>query len=400
MTKPPPVRQLDERASTHPKAARSETLILDALRLHRESLQAGDVEAVRATMAWGARPPWERDLLLDLSAAEGLPEAVAQMRKFWTRATPLETRGVRLLPNEDAEVYETIQMPDGQTLSTVTLMRQKDGVYLVVAFAGADDDSVRLLVLSDDPDPELDDVRFSREWIQRFGATAELVLDGNDGALGHPEREWLGRVRGPLPWEPIRERLSRPSLRLPEAACVLEIAMSPPEERGERAEALQWLGRAAGELAAQVDCEWVYVQRAEKLVKVTDLRKALAVSAKGRGLASAYIRLIAKDGWAATRGLCQLKLPEVEIELAEWSDAASARRLVGTFAVGFIDGRVPPVASEHVINVGGFRCRLDAGRRGSDKGHTYGLYGAVTVRPADDAPTHESAERISLFEDL
>jgi hypothetical protein len=400
MSKPPPVRQLDARASTHPKASQSETLILDALRVHREALREGDVEAVRATMAWGARPPWERDLLLDLSAAEGLPEAVARMRKFWMRAKPLETRGVRLLSNDDAEVYESIEMPDGQKLSTVTLMRFKGDRYLVVAFAQADDDTVRLLILSDDPDPELDDVRFSREWIQRFGATAELILDGDDGALGHPDREWLGRVRGPIPWEPIRERLSRPSLRLPEATCALEIAMAPPQARAERFDALQWLGRAAGELAAQIESSWIYVQRAEKLVAVADMRKALAVSSRARGLASSFIRLVVKDGWAATRGLGQLRLPEVEIELGEWSDAQAARRLVGTFAVGFIDGRVPPSSSEHVINVGGFRCRLAPGRRGSDKGHSYGIYGALAVRPAEDARTNESGERISLFDDL
>jgi len=397
----PPVRQLQKRASSPPAASRSDAFILDALAEHRESLRSGDVEAVRATMAWGARPPWERDLLLDLSAAEGLPEAVAQMRKFWLHAEPKTTRGVRPLPNGDAEVYEIIEMPDGKQLSTVTLLRPKGDRYLVVAFADAEDDMVRALVLSDDPSPTIDDVRFSREWIQRFGATAELILDSGDGALGHPERDWLGRVRGPIPWAPVKEKLARPNLRLPDASCALEIVMSPPADRVERYEALEWLGRAAGEVAAHIGAEWVYIQRAEKVIKVLDLRKSLAVTSRARGLASTFIRLTARDGWAATRGLGQLLLPEVEIELSQWPDPSAARRLVGTFAVGFMDGRVPPQpTAQNVINVGGFRCRLELGRRGSEKGHSHGLYGSVVVRPADPDDARQSGDRISLHDGL
>jgi hypothetical protein len=137
------------------------------------------------------------------------------------------------------------------------------------------------------------------------------------------------------------------------------------------------------------------------VLSAVELRKSLAVSSRARGLAATFVRLTAHDGWAATRGLCQIQLPEVEIELDEWPDANAAKRLVGTFAVAFIDGRIPAVPSgERIINVGGFRCRLERGRRGSVNGHSYGLHGAVIIRPAEGDPKRQSSDRISLHDGI
>ncbi|MBW2462532.1 MAG: hypothetical protein JRH11_12860 [Deltaproteobacteria bacterium] len=395
----PPDHALDERASSPPSPTLSESAVVDALHDHRRALADGDVEAVRASMAWGARPPWERDLLLDLSAAEGLPEAVTQLRKFWDKAQA-QTRGVRPLSNGDVEVFEFITMPDGRELSTVTLMRPRGDRYLVVSTADAADDTIRLLILSEDPDPEIDDVRFTREWTQRFGATAHLLLDGQDGALGHTSEEWLARVRGPIPWEPIRQRFSRKTLQLPGAICAFEVAMTPPEDRETRKGALEWLGRGAGEVAAHVGADWIYVQRAEKLITTKDLRKALAISSGARGLTATFVRLVEADGWASTRGLGQMEYPELEIEICDWPDGAAARRLVGSLAVAFIDGRVPPHASgPHIINVGQYRVRLALGRRGSERGRTHGVHGALVVRPADMDVEVEVDDRLPLIPD-
>jgi hypothetical protein len=378
---PSPAR-IDERG--RPAADASTRAVVADLATHRRALVEGDVARVEETTLWAARPPWERDLFIDLAAASGLDVAVKRLRQFWKLANPILLH-VRPLPDGDVEVFEQIHMPDGRELHTVTLMRPVGDRYLVVAMSEAPDDTTRFLVLTDSESPALDDARFTREWIEAHGPTAELLVDANDGALGHPLEGWLARVRGPLPWAPIRERLTRRTLELPDAKTVLEVVMTPSGDPRERAHQLLWLALAAAEVAQHIGASLVYVQRAEKLIRVETLKKTMTGPAVGgREVASAYVKLVEKGKWAATRGMGQLVLPELEVDLEEFPDPGAARRLLGAVSVALIEGRVAPIPSaRHVLTVAGYRCQLALGRRGAEPGQTYGRFGALVIRPAD-----------------
>ncbi len=396
---------------TESDLAREARSVLEA---HRRALAANDVEGVQATLAHDARAPSERDLLVDLAAAYGLAEAVRRMHRFWRNVTTTVT-ATRVLADRGVEIYEKLSIGGRRDLAMVTLVRERDGSARIVSSAEAPDPSLRLLVLSDDPSPRIDDDAWLRAWADRFGWKAELVIAGPhderfdaepggrvrpwDGTLGHPSQSWLARVRGPVDWASLAKRLARKSQRMPTAASAIELTMTPSGEPQKRGQELAWLGRAAASLAVQIGAPWILLPRTEKIIDTDTFGQVLGAgpAVDGRGLASAFVRLGDHAGWAATRGLTLLGLPEVEIDLSHWPDPGAARRLVGMVSVGLIEGRIPPAPSgRRILAAGGVRLRAIVGRRGPEPSQTYGRFGALCLLPARDPAVAQSGTRIRI----
>jgi hypothetical protein len=349
----------------------------------RRGLREGDVEAVREALAWDARPPWERDLLVDLTAAEGLESAVAKVRRFWAQTTS-EIVVVRTLANGEAEVYEEIRPASGpETLHVATLLRLSGRTWRVVHTFDVPGNVVQLVILRRPDAPPLDASGFTKHYQLQWGATAEMLDDGDECVLGHPAEGWLARVRGPRPVT----RLRTPITDLPRGADApsehLELSMAAETDRDALRRQMTWLARVAAELADYEGAPWIYVTRAEKRTATRMFAQTVgdADDPSARSIAASWVRLATRGNWTFTRGLSQLGQPEVELELDEWPDVSAARRLVGTVAMGLIDGYLRPEA-DVVIRAGGFRCRIEPGRRGPDPAKTYGPAGAITIRPA------------------
>lgn len=358
----------------------------------RRALRDGDATAVRRSVLWEARPPWERDLLIDLIAAEGIDVAVAKLRRFWRNAR-VRVTGVRMTQEGDAEVYEEVDAAraDG-VLHTVTLLRRVGHGFRVVNTSDAPEDTVRLFIVRAPTARGLDEVAFTRDVQVRFGRIAELVMDHGEGALGHPEEGWLARVLGPRPLSGIRPPIADLPRAQPPSTEAWELVLGPRASRERRGKQLAWLGRVAAELAAFDGAPWIYMPAAEKLTSTRMLRTAVGTHGPaGRAIAASWVRLVTKRGWATTRGMCQLQLPEVEIQLSDWSDVDGARRLVGTVAMGLVNGQLD--ATTHaVVRVAGLRCRLTEGRRGPEPGRSYGRWGATLLVPADRRGTVSRSE--------
>jgi hypothetical protein len=386
--------------------------LLDA---HRRALAAGDVAAVHETRFDGARAPVERDLFVDLVAAYGLDDAVRRMRRFW-RGAETTIVATRVLAGKELEVYERLELREGalslggrapsapSVLRMVTLVREHEGELRVVSTTEAPDPSLRLFVLSDDPRPVVEPVSWMAAALDRFGRAAAFSADGppsraREAVLAHPNETWSARARGPVAWGPLRRRLSQGSSRLPGAASAIEVSLLPEGEPLERARQLAWAGRIAAGLAVELGAPWIYQPRAEKVVDTDTFARVLCgfeadELVDGRGLASAFVRLEDNAGWASTRGLALLGLPEVEVDVRGFIAPSAARRLVGAVTVGLIEGSVPPEPNGRIVTADGSRVRLALGRRGPAPGRTYGPFGALALRPPRDAIVAQSGTRL------
>ena len=110
----------------------------------RDSLKRGDVLGVAALLDTEARRPAERDVLIDLSAAEGPEQAVRKLSRFWRDAESRATC-TRIVSEAEAEVYETIEVPKLPTpIHSVTLLRRRDEHWKVVFTVNAPDTRARL----------------------------------------------------------------------------------------------------------------------------------------------------------------------------------------------------------------------------------------------------------------
>jgi len=379
---------LPRRAEAHEETAAPEQTVL-AL---RHALRDGDADAVRRAVLWEARPPWERDLLIDLVAAEGIEVAVAKLRLFWRNAR-VRITAVRMTLEGDAEVYEELDAAraDG-VLHTVTLLRRVGHGFRVVNTTDATDDTVRVFVVRAAGDGTLDDGAFTRDLQIRVGAIAELLMENGEGTLGHPQEGWLARIRGPHPLSELMPGIAGLPRTRPPATEAWELVLDPRGAGERRRGQVAWLGRVAAELAAFDGAPWIYMPAAGKLTSTRVLRAAVgAEGPTARGVAAAWVRLVTKGGWATTRGMCQLQLPEVEIQLEDWAEVNGARRLVGTVAMSLLNGRLDQ-DTHAVVRVGGIRCRVSEGRRGPEPGQSYGRWGAILVVPADRRGTVSHSE--------
>jgi hypothetical protein len=352
----------------------------------REALRRADVVGVTSRLANDARRPNERDLLVDLIAAEGAEEAVQKLSPFW-RDADVTIRGIRVVAEDEVEVYERITVPRRDLpIQSVTLLRRRDDRFKIVATSDAPDERFRIRVVRDSGAPAIDDVGFSRAWKERFGATAELLmLEDGDGVLSHPDEGWLGTVRGPVP---ATDQLGLYEDEVGTGATLIEVGVEPSDDLEERRRQLIWTTRVAHVLALGTGGHHLHVPAAERLIaldRLTDpfLNRDPAASE----LAMAWVRLHSNNaesgpGFAATRGMTHFMAPEVEYALEDWDEPKLAARVAIALATALIQTRTDAQIGT-VVRAAGTRCFLTRARRGVRSRHTYGRFGALRIRPSD-----------------
>lgn len=358
---------------------------IEALHQFRSALRAGETARVEALLHHGQPVDSESDLFAALRAEAGLPAAVAQLRRFWEAAKE-ERYAVRSVADHELEVYERITAPTLEgPLRSVTLMRRgENGAWRVVGTSNALDDRPRLFVYGSASGPQLDDVALSRRCVAADGPFAEVFMDGAEGVLSHPQKAWVGSLRGPLP---NSAQLTLPSL--PDG--FYEIAVEPDEGLGLRLEQLTWLCHVGIAAADAIGSTHVGVPGAERIIPRETLRHLLVrapseggsratTSLPAHRLATVWVKVhrqpgLAGEGYVATRGLVHFGLPELEVRFSECDSAALLEQLTTATVSALTAGQLPTAAGCE-FSLLGVRCRLEPGRRGVLPGHSYGPYGA------------------------
>ncbi|HJL16877.1 MAG TPA: hypothetical protein RMH99_14530 [Sandaracinaceae bacterium LLY-WYZ-13_1] len=359
----------------------------DAARALREALRKADVEAAQGLRWLAPRPPGERDLLSDLAAAEGLTPAIQRLSRFWQRAE-VRLERVRGITPCEAEVYERLQLP-GESLPIVTLVRRdnESSRWRVVCTNEAYDERFVLWIAV--TAEAVDDVRWTRAFVERHGPHGELVMDGADGVLGHPDHGWLVHVRGPfLP-------ATWPEVLPGEGGRVIELATALSPDPADRRAQLDWMLKGARVFLEELDGQGAFVPAHDKLV----LAQALAAAADGTLTASQELRFWARieegDGYLFTSGLRQLGLPEVEAPKELLGSPDATARLLRWLGGTLLESpTVPSFGTELVLD--DESVLLVAGRRGPRRGRSYGRWGAMGLVRTDPAFDRGSRTRMRV----
>ncbi|MFK7987135.1 MAG: hypothetical protein AB8I08_14010 [Sandaracinaceae bacterium] len=340
-----------------------------AVQALRDSLCRGDAETAQALRWLAPRPPGERDLFSDMAAAEGLQTAVERLGRFWLGAeTKLEW--VRAVTEREAEIYERLGLR-GEQLPIVSVVRRDDvdSPWKVVCTNEAPDERFRVWVTA--TAEVLDDVSFSR----RDGVPGDLLMDGDNGVLGHRAMPWLIHLNGPF---------SPPSLPdvLPAGSRVVELTV-PLVPNGEARHAqLCWLLDAAGHVLDQCVGEAAYLPDQHRLLLPDEMRSAAVDELLPRHRFNFWARIREVDEHIVTEGLGRLGLPELELRLDVLKDATLSRTVVERFgAMLTATPHLPSLGTELLVDR---EClTLVPGRRGPRRGTSYGRFGAFGLERWD-----------------
>jgi hypothetical protein len=353
----------------------SERSAAEVVQKLRAALRHSNAEEAQ-TMRWLApRPAGERDLLSDLAAAEGLEPAVKRLSRFWRKAE-VRLERVRAIGPLEAEVYERLTLPAGESLPIVTLVRRPavDASWRVVCMNEAHDE--RFVIWLTSVRDDIDDVTWSREFYERFGKAGELIMDGEGGVLGDPEQGWLAQVRGPF-WP-----LEWPDQLPGEGGPLVELAAVLTSDWDARRAQLTWLLETSAVFLSHLGGPAAYLALHDKLVLPQALDAAVASMLRPEQALRFWARLEEADGHYVTSGLRQLALPEVEAAVKLHDDPSAAARLVRWLGARLVEGgAVPPLGTEVVFN--GRTLMIVHGRRGPRRGKSYGRWGAVRIAEAD-----------------
>jgi hypothetical protein len=364
---------------------------VDAVRSLRDALRNADVEAAQAVRWLAPRPPGERDLLSDLAAAEGLSPAVRRLSRFWRRAR-VQLERVRPITPLEVEVYERLALP-GESLPIVSLVRRESerARWRVVCTNEAYDERFGLWIAV--TARSVNDVAWTRAFTERHGARGELLMDGDGGVLGHPERGWLVHVRGPFvppAW---------PAVLPGEGGRVVELGTALSPDPRDRRRQLEWMLQAARAFVEQLDGQAAYVPAHDKLI----LAQALAAAADGALTPQQTFRFWARleeaDGHVFTTGLRQLGLPEVEAPVDLRGSTEATARLVRWMGGMLLDTQVEPSLGTELV-LGDESVLLVGGRRGPRRGRSYGRWGAVRLAGADAAFGRGSRTRMRVPDEV
>lgn len=347
----------------------------------RDSLKRGDVLGVAALLDTEARRPAERDVLIDLSAAEGPEQAVRKLSRFWRDADSRATC-TRIVCESEAEVYETIAVPKLPTpIHSVTLLRRRDDHWKVVFTVNAPDTRARL-ELDAIADARLDASRLLHGYSDRFGRELEIASwEEDEGTVVHPAYGWQGTIK--------RARSS------------FEIAVDASPETPGSAQHLVWTARIALVAGAELGSSLVSITGAGRTLALERLEEVFsAIEPDVHQLASVWVRLHIEDehsgpGFAATQGMWHFGLPEIEYEPSDWPDPTIAARMAIGIASALIMGRMEPAIGT-VVRAAGHRCRVVEARRGVRPTHTYGRFGAVRIRPTMRSPAAKSGTQMRI----
>ena len=364
----------------------------EAVQALRDAICEGHVDAVQNLRWLAPRPPGERDLFSDMAAAEGLTSAVARLSRFWTRA---EVRLERVRPVDalEAEVYERLNLP-GESLPIVTVVRRPspDAPWCVVCTNEAYDE--RFVLWIAEQAKRIDDVDWTRRFTDRFAHSGDLLMDGESGVLGHPERyDWLVNVRGPFVPK------SWPDTLPGEGGRVVELVAALTPDGPSRHAQLMWLLESAEVFLEALDGVAAYFPIHKKLV----MPQALTAAASGALTASQsfrfWSRLEESGDQVYTVGLRQVGIPEIEAPLDLLQSPEATRRLVRWTGASLLGGEgVPTLGTELVV--GDTSVLVVGGRRGPRRGRSYGRWGAIALVKADPSFTRGSRARMRVPDDF
>ncbi len=334
--------------------------VLAALRRHRHALRVGDGAGVDRTLDHEARRPNERDLLIDLAAAEGVDSAARKLARFW-RSAETQVQAVRVIAEREVEVYERVRLPDrhGDVDVATLLRRGRDGTWRVVVAQRAPSDglSVRLPA----PSARLDDAEVTRALLGRWGCRTELIVSGEDGVLREPERGWLAHV----------QRIDGG----------YEVTLEPAEDEDARHAQLVWLARSVAVLGHHLGARRLWVPAARKVVGVEAFEAIGAAAApSSKSLLLVWTALHRDAPLLYTAGLSAFALPELVTDLTAWNDERTARRLLSATALAAAGGG-QTLRVGYGYAVGTRRVVLAAGPRGPAAGRSFGRRGALAIRP-------------------
>lgn len=345
--------------------------VLEGLGAHRDALRSGDSSTVDGTLDRAARRPSERDLLIDLIAAEGLRTAASKVGRFWRQAVT-DVEAVRRVGEHEAEVYERLTLPGGdRSMDVVTLLRRgEDDAWRVVTTQRAPADVLRARLLGG-RQGALDATRVTQELHTRWGRVAELVMaEDGDGVLGHPDRDWVGAVQG--------------------VDGALEVALVPALDTATRREQMVWLSRCLVAIAQHVGAKQAWMPHAHKLIGVEQLEEiAEAPSPSSRALIIAWAGMARDAERVYTVGLRAFGLPELVASSRDWNGSPPARKVIAAVARSAVGGATQLVAGR-ALSVGAVRAVLSDAPRGPAPGSTYGRFGAVLMRPLRAATVTDS----------
>jgi hypothetical protein len=347
----------------------------------RDSLRRGDVLGVAALLDTEARRPAERDVLIDLSAAEGPERAVRKLSRFWRDAQATATC-TRIVSEGEAEVYETIEVAKLRSaIHSVTLLRRRDEQWKVVFTVNAPDTRARL-ELDAIADARLDGSRLLHGYSDRFGRELEIVSWSEDGGtIVHPAHEWTASIK-----------------RNPSS---VEIAVDAAPDPPGSAQHLVWAARLALVAGSEVGSSLVSVTGAGRTLALDRLEEVFSATEPDvHQLASVWVRLHIEDehsgrGFAATQGMWHFGLPEIEYVPSDWPDPSIAARMAIGIASALILGRMDPTLGT-IVRAAGHRCRVVEARRGVKPTHTYGRFGAVRIRPTLRNPAARSGTQMRI----
>ncbi|MGF1468953.1 MAG: hypothetical protein ACFCGT_22740 [Sandaracinaceae bacterium] len=343
---------------------------VDVVLRFREALSDADASGVVATRWEAPRPPGERDMLSDLAAAEGMEAAVRRLSRFWRRSQ-VATEQVRPIHDLEAEVYERVHTPRGETLAIVSLVRRQDhgSPWKVVCTAETHDE--RLLLWLTTEQPVLDESNWTSRFADTHGPDAELLMDGEEGVLSHPGEGWLAQVRGPFVPTVWPRELP------PDQARVIELAFVLDPDLARRRGQLAWALRAADLTATLHASDGVYLPSHDKLILPETLWQAARQDLAPDQLYRLWARLDEVQGYYVTTGLRQLGLPELEapVDLLEATET-TRRTLIWLAGRSIGDVHAPPSLGTEVL-VGRDSLEIVAGRRGPRRGRSYGRWGAI-----------------------
>lgn len=345
-------------------AAERRAQVLGALTRHRHALRAGDASGVGRTLDTRARRPRERDLLVDLVAAEGLELATRKLARFWRQAQT-EVDAVRIVGPDEAEVYERLYPPhESRPLHVATVLRRgRDASWRVVTTQRSPADAVRLQIWPAEV-PPLRDEAFTEAFSNRWGPSGELVTDDGEGVLGHPTEGWIGALGWPqAPGGPF------------------ELALVGAPDPDVRTRQVCWLSRCATVVASLTGAELAYANAARKVVAV-DVLGAIANAElpSARDLAGAWVALHRARDLVFSRGLATFALAEVVASPAVWGSASIARKVAAGAVRAGLSGAMG-LAPGEIVQIVGQRVTVEPGPRGPSAHESFGRWGAIELVP-------------------
>lgn len=341
--------------------------VVAAVTRHRHALRVGDASGVGRTLDAHARLPSERDLLVDLVAAEGLEPATRKLSRFW-RGARSQVDAVRIVGPDEAEVYEQLWMPPRNSpIETVTLLRRgRDATWRIVTTQRAPADDVRVQIWPE-AGTEVRDDSFTRAFHRRYGPDGELVMDDHEGVLGHPAKEWVGALRVPrTEGQPF------------------ELALVGDHDPEVRLTQVHWLSRCAVVVASLLGAERAYVPLARKLVSVESLEAVAQPEAPGaRHVAAAWVALHRTGETLFSKGMSTFAHAEVVAHTHLWEEAGVARRVAGAAVHAGLSGAMDLVPGE-LVHIARRRVLVESGPRGPTSHDSFGRWGAVELVPLSD----------------